>query len=59
MRQVVITITEAKLTHSDNGAEFIEFSGESEEGKKYLLLDYTDVVNAFFLSYKFELTFDD
>lgn len=30
----VITITEAKLTRSEGGAEFIEFSGESEDGKK-------------------------
>ncbi|MFS1538931.1 MAG: DUF669 domain-containing protein [Candidatus Phlomobacter fragariae] len=30
----IITITEAKLTHSDNGAEFIEFSGESDDGRK-------------------------
>ncbi|QBY44024.1 DUF669 domain-containing protein [Arsenophonus nasoniae] len=30
----VITITEAKLTKSDKGSEFIEFSGESEDGRK-------------------------
>lgn len=38
----VITITEAKLTRSDGGAEFIEFSGESDDGKKvnYLNICY-------------------
>ncbi|UBX28515.1 DUF669 domain-containing protein [Arsenophonus apicola] len=30
----VITIAEAKLSKSDKGAEFIEFSGESEDGRK-------------------------
>ncbi|WP_340618749.1 DUF669 domain-containing protein [Xenorhabdus entomophaga] len=30
----VITISEAKLTKSQHGAEFIEFSGEADDGRK-------------------------